>query len=70
MIHIRIKEILEEQGKTKYWLCKQTNIDYHNMSRLMKDETASIYFDTIEKLCTTLECTPNDLIEITPTITE
>ena len=67
MIHLRIKELLEEKGRTKYWLHNQMNIDYHNLSRMMKDETSSIRFGNIEKLCAILECTPNDLFEIIPT---
>lgn len=67
MVHVRIKELLEERGRTKYWLNKQTDIDYKNLSRLMNDETASIYFETMEKLCAVLECTPNELFDIRPT---
>lgn len=64
MIHLRIKELLEEKGRTKYWLHNQMNIDYHNLSRMMKDETSSIRFENIEKLCAILECTPNDLFKL------
>lgn len=70
MVHVRIKELLEERGRTKYWLNKQTNIDYKNLCHIIEDETNSIRFDTMEKLCTVLECTPNDLFEIRPTETD
>lgn len=66
LVHVRIKELLEERGHTKYWLNKHTDIDYKNLSRLMNDETSSIHFDTIEKLCSVLECTPNDLFDVSP----
>lgn len=67
VVHVRIKELLEEQGRTKYWLNKNTDIDYKALSRLMNDETASIHFKTLEKLCDVLKCTPNELFDIKPT---
>jgi len=67
VVHVRIKELLEERGCTKYWLNKVTDIDYKNLSRLMEDTTSSIHFETMEKLCTALECTPDELFEIKPT---
>ena len=67
MVHVLIKELLEERGRTKYWLNKQTDIDYKNLSKLMEDATSSIHFETMEKLCAVLECTPNELFEIRPT---
>ena len=44
----------------------QINMDYHNLSRLMNNQTDSIRFENIEKLCTVLDCTPNELMEIVP----
>lgn len=67
VVHVRIKELLEERGRTKYWLNKRTDIDYKALSRLMNDETASIHFETMERLCTVLECTPDELFDIRPT---
>ena len=67
MVHVRIEELLKERGRTKYWLNKQTDIDYKNLSKLMEDATSSIHFETMEKLCVVLECTPNELFEIRPT---
>ena len=66
MVYLRIRELLKEKGKSKYWLHNQINMDYHNLSRLMNNQTDSIRFENIEKLCTVLECTPNELIEIVP----
>lgn len=67
LVHVRIEELLREREHTKYWLNKQTDIDYKNLSKLMDDATSSIHFETMEKLCTALECTPNELFEIRPT---
>ncbi|MBP3804119.1 MAG: helix-turn-helix transcriptional regulator [Oribacterium sp.] len=64
MIRLRIKEILEEQNHTKYWLQKQLGeTSYRNLSRLVNNEVISIRLETIEKLITVLQCTPGDLFE-------
>lgn len=63
MVYIRIKEILKKQGKSKYWLMKQLDGygGYQNMSRMMDNQTISIRFDTIDKLCEILNCEPGEL---------
>lgn len=66
MIRLKIRELLDQKGKTKYWLHNQINMDYNNLSRLMNNETDKIRFENIEKLCNILDCTPNDLFEIIP----
>ena len=65
MIRLRIKELLEENKRTKNWLYKQMNLSYQNLSKMMNNETTSIKFENIERLCDLLECKPNDLFEIT-----
>lgn len=62
MITLRVREILQEKGKTAYWLAKEIGMSQNNMSKICNGETTNIRFDTIEKICATLECTPNDLI--------
>ena len=66
MVRLKIRELLDEKGKTKYWLHNQINMDYNNLSRLMNNETDTIRFENIEKLCNILDCTPNELMEIVP----
>lgn len=62
MIYIRLKEILQEKEKTKYWLIKNMSGNYQALSYLMNNETTGIRFDTLEKLCNILECDPGDII--------
>lgn len=62
MLSLRIDEILQEKGKTPYWLSKQTGISPNNIGKICNSETTNIRFDTIEKICKALECTPNDII--------
>ncbi|MBQ7140321.1 MAG: helix-turn-helix transcriptional regulator [Bacilli bacterium] len=64
MIKMNINELLEKNGKSKYWLCQNMNITTRNLNRIIRGETTSISFKYIEKLCELLKCTPNDLFEI------
>lgn len=64
MVYINIKELLKEKGKTKYQLIKNMEGSYQSISHMMNNETTGIKFETIEKLCKLLECTPNDLFKL------
>ncbi len=60
---LRILEILQEKGKTKYWLYIQLGLSYQNFNRIVNNETKSIKFENLKTICDILECTPNDLFE-------
>lgn len=64
MIKLDVLRILEEQGKTKYWLYKQLGMSYQNFSKMVNNETKSIRYENIETMCLLLNCTPNDLLVI------
>ncbi len=51
MIRLRILDILKEQNHSKYWLFKQMDLSYQNFNRMVQNETTSIKFENIEKLC-------------------
>lgn len=61
MLSLRINEILEQQGKTPYWLGKQTGISQNNIGKICNGETSTIRFDTLAKICIALNCSINDL---------
>lgn len=63
MLSLKINKILEQQGKTMYWLSKQTGISPNNMNKICNGETSIIRFDTLEKICKALDCSINDLFE-------
>ena len=65
MIKLDVLRLLEEQGKTKYWLYKQLGMSYQNFSKMVNNETKSIRYENIETMCLLLHCTPNDLLVIT-----
>ena len=65
MIKLDVLRLLEEQGKTKYWLYKQLGMSYQNFSKMVNNQTKSIRYENIETMCILLNCTPNDLFVIT-----
>lgn len=70
MVRLRILEILEEQGHTKYWLFKQMDLSYQNFNRMVKNETRSIRFENLDILSDILNCPVGDLFEKTSDDTE
>jgi len=65
MVYLRIKELLNEQKKTKYWFIKHMEGSYRSLSNMMDNKTTSIRFDTIDKLCDIFNCEVGEIIERT-----
>lgn len=63
MVRLRILDILEERGHTKYWLFKQMDLSYQNFNRMVKNETRSIRFENLDILSDILECPVGELFE-------
>lgn len=61
MTVLRVLDILEKQGKTKYWLCKRMEMHYVSFNKMVNNQTASIRFDTIDKMAQLLEVSPGEL---------
>lgn len=64
MIEVRIDEQLEKQGRTFYWLAKETGISHTTLWRLKKGHAKGINFDTLESICLALDCKPGDIITL------
>ncbi len=61
MTVLRVLDILEEQGKTKYWLCKRMEMHYVSFNKMVNNQTASIRFDTIDRMAQLLKVSPGEL---------
>lgn len=61
---IKINQLLEESGKTKYWLMQKTGATYQTIHRLCSGQTRSIQFDTLEKICIAFNCQIQDILEV------
>ena len=58
MIRLRVLDILEDRGLSKYWLYTRMGLSYQNFNNMVNNETQAIRYENIEKLCSLLECTP------------
>ena len=65
MIKLKVLDLLKQKGHTKYWLYRQLGMSYQNFNKMVNNETKSIRYENIETICLLLECTPNELFEIT-----
>ena len=65
MIKVKLDIILDDMERNVNWLSKKTGIANSTLYKLNNNETKSISFDTIEKICKTLNIKVQDLIEIT-----
>ena len=63
IIRLRTKEILEERGKSNYWLSQQLGMCYRNYHNIVTNKTSAIRFDTMERLCEILEIPVAELFE-------
>ncbi|MDU8704838.1 helix-turn-helix transcriptional regulator, partial [Clostridioides difficile] len=61
LLDIQINKLLENQNKTRYWLAKQIGMTHQNLTKLANNNTNSIKFDSLEKICMALKCSPNEL---------
>ena len=62
MIKLNALELLGQKNKTKYWLYKQLGMSYQNFNKMINNETKSIQYDMVDKMCRILECTPDELL--------
>jgi len=64
VIEVLIDKLLEEQGRTFYWLAKETGVSHTTLWRLKKGKALGINFETLEKICGGLNCQPGDVLRL------
>lgn len=64
-VQINILKLLEEDDRNLSWLAKHTELNYSNLHKLANNNTTSISFDSIVKICIALNCDICDLITLT-----
>lgn len=62
MIKIRINEVLQEKGRTLYWLAKEAGLRYATVWSMAKGNQAKLHLDALDRICKVLECQPGDLL--------
>lgn len=66
MIKNKVAAFIAEKYLDKRDIVKMTGIDRHTIDNICKNRTTSITFETLNKLCWALDCTPNDLFPYIP----
>ena len=61
MVKLNVLNLLEENGKSKYWLYKKLGMSYQNFNKMVNNQTSSIRYEVIDELCIIFNCTPNKL---------
>lgn len=64
MIHLKIQEMLDKHGRSKYWLTSKMGKSHRSVSNLMKEGLSGIHFDTLEQLCNIFNCEIGEIIEL------
>ena len=64
MVRLRVLEILEEQGKTRYWLNKRMEMHYVSFKNMIENNTNSIRFETLDKL--SIQKINKDMVTLQP----
>lgn len=59
-----LKETLEKQGKSQYWLAKETGIAQSTLSNLCANKTSKIDFLVLQKICNALDCDITGIISV------
>jgi putative transcriptional regulator len=63
VIEVRLKQLLEQRGRTRYWLAKESGIYYDTLARIERaEESNRIELRVLDAICTALECQPGELL--------
>lgn len=62
-MHIKLRETIDKNRKSIYWLHKQTGIAASTISNLCNNKTSSVQFSVLDKICNALDCDISDILE-------
>lgn len=65
-IRIKIDDLLKKENISRSRLATAMGVDYRVVRRLCTGETSRIDFHILKRLCYTLECRVEDIIEYIP----
>jgi len=61
-MQVMLRELLDKNEKSIYWLRKETGITQAALSNLCNNKTNRIDFSVLDKICIALDCKPNDIL--------
>lgn len=63
MIEVRLKDLLESRGLSRYWLANETGIEYKTLMRIEGAQSSNrIELRVLDGICRALQCQPGDLL--------
>lgn len=62
-MRLNIKDLVDKKFQNKNQFAKAIGVGYPAACKLYDGDTSKINFDTLEKMCIVLECTPSDLFQ-------
>jgi putative transcriptional regulator len=63
MIEVRLKQVLEARGLTRYWLAKESGINYDTLTRIERAGASNrIELRVLDEICRALECQPGEIL--------
>ena len=60
---ITLNDTLKNKQMSQYKLAKETGIAASTINNLCNQKTSSIQFDVLQKICNTLDCNVEDIIQ-------
>lgn len=66
MIKVKLDEIMKKKGISTYDLNSKSNIRYQTLQVLQDNSASRIDFEVLAKLCYSLNCKVEDIIEYVP----
>ncbi len=65
MIKCRLSSLLGDKKMSVLSLKRQTNLSYVTLAKLYHEKTSGVTFDTIDRICKSLDCSTGELFEYT-----
>ena len=62
-VNIKLKELIERKGISKYKLCNQAQMQLRQVNNYCNNNITRLDIDVLARLCTVFECSMNDLLE-------
>ena len=61
-MRLNIKDLVDKKGLNRHQFGQLIQVGYTAACNLYNGNTERIYFETLERICKVLECTPNDIL--------
>ncbi len=66
LIRIKLDKYLKQVGKTRYWVAKNTGMDFQTIDKYYKNKVVRYDSYILARICDCLECDISDIIEYIP----